>query len=69
MNLKFEEIEETVRNINEMEAIFQSVVIIACHKKRIRRFIELKDQVNEMLVKNVHRNREMRDEKKNVHYN
>ena len=49
----FEDIEEAVRFINEMEEIFRNVVVIACHERQIQRYRKLKDRVNELLVKNV----------------
>ncbi len=52
----FEELEEVVHSINEMEEIFKGVVIIACHEKEIQRYTELKDRTFEILVKDVHQN-------------
>ena len=49
----FEDIEEAVHSINEMEEIFKDVTIIACHEKQIKRYMELKDRVNELLTKDV----------------
>lgn len=51
----FEELEEVVHSINEMEEIFKSVVILACHEKEIERHKELKDRVFSILVQDVHR--------------
>lgn len=51
----FEEIEEAVHSVNEMEQIFKEVVIIACHQVEIQRFTELKDRVNWLIVKDTGR--------------
>ncbi len=51
----FEELEEVVHSINEMEDIFKGIAIEAAHFKEIQRHTELKDRVFEILVKNVHR--------------
>jgi hypothetical protein len=51
----FEELEEVVHLINEMEEIFKSVVILACHEQEIERHTILKDRVFDILVKDVQR--------------
>lgn len=51
----FEELEECVKNINEMEDIFKSIVVLGCHQEQIQRHTELKDRVFEILVKDVQR--------------
>ena len=47
----FEELQECIRSINEMEEIFKSVVVIVCHQKKIQKYLDLKSQVLELLVK------------------
>ena len=49
----FEELQEVVHNINEMEEIFKNIVVVACHKEKIQRYIELKDRILGILVKDV----------------
>ena len=51
----FEELEEVVHSINEMEEIFKGIAIEAAHFKEIQRHTELKDQVVNILVQDVHR--------------
>ena len=50
----FEELREVVEKINEMEEIFKSVVVIACHQRKIQKYLELKDQVMELLTKDLY---------------
>jgi len=52
----FEELEEVVHSINEMEQIFKGIAIEAAHMEEIQRFTELTDRTKEILVKDVHRN-------------
>ena len=52
----FEELEECVKNINKMEEIFRNIAVVTCHQVQIQRYIELKDRVFEILVKDIHRN-------------
>ncbi len=52
----FEELTEVVHSINEMEELFKSVVILACHQVQIERFTILSDRVKGILVQDVHRN-------------
>ena len=49
----FEELQHVIRGIVSMEEIFNSVVVIACHRKQIQRFTELKNHVIELLMKDV----------------
>lgn len=49
----FEELQGVIRSINKMEEIFRQIAIVACHQAQIQRYIELKDQVFEILVKDV----------------
>ena len=51
----FEELEEVVHSINEMENIFRSIVVLGCHQTQIQRYTELKDRVFGILVKDVQR--------------
>ena len=52
----FEELEECVHSINEMERIFKGIAIEAAHMEEIQRFTELTDRTKEILVKDVRRN-------------
>ncbi len=52
----FEELQEVIRSINKMEEIFRQIAVSACHQAQIQRYIELKDKIFEILVKDVHRN-------------
>ncbi len=49
----FEELEEVVHSINEMEQIFKGIAIEAAHMPEIQRYTELKDRTFEILVKDV----------------
>ncbi len=57
----FEELEEVVHSINEMEDIFRSIVVLGCHQEQIQGYTELKDLTFGILVKDVHRNDEKPD--------
>lgn len=52
----FEEIQDVIRSINKMEELFRSIAVVASHQAQIQRYIELKDHVFEILVKDVHQN-------------
>lgn len=49
----FEELEEIVRSINEMEEIFRSIVVAACHQKQTQRYLDIRDRVLYLLAKDV----------------
>jgi hypothetical protein len=51
----FEELEECVKNINEMEEIFKNVVILSAHWEIVQRYRSLKNRVFEILMKDVHK--------------
>ncbi len=49
----FEELQEVVHSINDMEKIFRDVVLISCHHKQIQKYTELKDLVFDILVQDI----------------
>jgi len=59
----FEELEEVVHSINEMERIFKGIAIEAAHMEEIQRFTELTDRTKEILVQDVHQNEALCSEK------
>lgn len=50
----FEELEECVNKINEMEEIFKNVIILSIHLAQVEKYVELKERVMELLSKDVH---------------
>ncbi len=52
----FEELQDVIHSIAEMEGIFQSVVLVGSHQKKIQRYTELKDEVFDILVRDVKQN-------------